>query len=456
CVLDAHGASVPVGAIGELYLGGPGVARGYLGRAAATAERFVPHPHEAGARVYRTGDRVRLRADGRLDFLGRLDDQVKIRGYRVEPGEVSAALRALPGVAQGETLALEHDGRLRLVAFATPAAGARLSGDALRDALAARLPDYMVPAALVVLDALPVTANGKIDRAALRALAAAPAPATAADEDAPRGPIEETLAAVWRDVLKAARVGRHDNFFELGGDSILVLQVIARSRKRGVKFTPKQLFDGPTLAELARVAASIEAVAPKEGAAVAAKAAATQPACAANRNEASLTPAQLRFFDLDIPCRGHWNQSIQLEVAGAFDFDAFARAFDALLNHHPVFRERFAPTGENGAWRVSAAPRAFDTLPLAAGAARDEADALAQFDALQRTLDLAHGPLACAFAAALPDGTAAGATKLYLAIHHAIVDGVSWRVLLDDLDAAYRAACERRAVRLAPTGASAS
>lgn len=450
CVLDAYGSSVPVGAIGELYLGGPGLARGYLGRAAASAERFVPHPHVAGARVYRTGDRVRLRADGRLDFLGRLDDQVKIRGYRVEPGEVSAALRALPGVAQAETLALEHEGRLRLAAFATPEAGARIAADALRDALAARLPDYMVPAALVVLDALPVTANGKIDRAALRARAAAPAPATAGDEDAPQGPIEATLAEVWRDVLKAARVGRHDNFFELGGDSILVLQVIARARKRGVKFTPKQLFDGPTLAELARVAVAIEAAAPASGAAHGAAIGAN--AAAARRDEAVLTPAQLRFFALDIPRRGHWNQSIALDVAGAFDFDAFARAFDALLTHHPVFRERFAPTGDGGGWQRSAAPRAFDTLPLAAAAARDEADALAQFDALQATLDLTHGPLACAFAAVLPSG----ATKLYLAIHHAVVDGVSWRVLLDDLDAAYRAACERRAVRLGPTGASAS
>ncbi|MEB5488828.1 condensation domain-containing protein, partial [Burkholderia pseudomallei] len=302
----------------------------------------------------------------------------------------------------------------------------------------------------VVLDALPVTANGKIDRAALRARAAAPAPATAGDEDAPQGPIEATLAEVWRDVLKAARVGRHDNFFELGGDSILVLQVIARARKRGVKFTPKQLFDGPTLAELARVAVAIEADAPASGAAHGAAIGAN--AAAARRDEAVLTPAQLRFFALDIPRRGHWNQSIALDVAGAFDFDAFARAFDALLTHHPVFRERFAPTGDGGGWQRSAAPRAFDTLPLAAAAARDEADALAQFDALQATLDLTHGPLACAFAAVLPSG----ATKLYLAIHHAIVDGVSWRVLLDDLDAAYRAACERRAVRLGPTGASAS
>ncbi|WP_010103734.1 condensation domain-containing protein, partial [Burkholderia oklahomensis] len=288
------------------------------------------------------------------------------------------------------------------------------------------------------------------DRAALRALAATPASASAADEDAPQGRIEETLAAVWREVLKAPRVGRHDNFFELGGDSILVLQVIARSRKRGVKFTPKQLFDGPTVAELARVAVAIEAVAPKDGAAASASAAAGQPSSAARSDETWLTPAQLRFFDLDIPRRGHWNQSIELDVAGVFDFDAFARAFDALLTHHPVFRQRFARTGANGAWRLADAPRAFDALPLAAAAARDEADALAQFDALQSTLDVTRGPLACAFAAALPNGTAAGATKLYLAIHHVIVDGVSWRVLLDDLDSAYRAACERRAVRLGP------
>ncbi|WP_146044520.1 condensation domain-containing protein, partial [Burkholderia pseudomallei] len=152
------------------------------------------------------------------------------------------------------------------------------------------------------------------------------------------------------------------------------------------------------------------------------------------RDDGAVLPSvALRFFALDSRRRRHWNRSSALGVAGAFDVDAFARAFDAVLTHHPVFRERFAPTGDGGGWQRSAAPRAFDTPPLAAAAARDEADALAQFDALQATLDLTHGPLACAFAAVLPTG----ATKLYLAIHHAIVDGVSWRVLPDDLDAAY-------------------
>ncbi|MFM0300727.1 amino acid adenylation domain-containing protein [Paraburkholderia sediminicola] len=451
CVLDTHGASVPPGGIGELYLGGPGLARGYLNRAAATAERFVPHPSAPGERLYRTGDRVRLRADRRLDFLGRLDDQVKIRGYRVEPGEVSAALRALEGVAQAETLAVDHEGRLRLASFVASSNGARLDEPTLRAALTARLPDYMVPAVLLIVAALPVTANGKIDRAALRALAAAPTPSVA-EGDTPQGATEEALATVWKEVLKTECVGRDDNFFELGGDSILVLQVIARSRKRGVRFTPKQLFDAPTLAQLACIATAVDAAAPAVSKAHSTSAAPkAQGLSSASGQSTTLTPAQLRFFALDIPQRGHWNQSIELDAQAPFDTDAFARAFETLLTNHEVFRHRFAPSGPLGEWQITFAGRAFEALPFAVAAARDETDALAQFDALQSTLDLTHGPLVCAFAALLPDGT----TKLYLAIHHLIVDGVSWRVLLDDLDTAYRAAHERRTVRLASTGTSA-
>jgi amino acid adenylation domain-containing protein/non-ribosomal peptide synthase protein (TIGR01720 family) len=446
-VFDAHGASVPPGAIGELYLGGPGIARGYFGRAAATAERFVPHPFASGERLYRTGDRVRLRADRRLDFLGRLDDQVKIRGYRVEPGEISALLRTFDGVSQAETLAVEQDGRLRLASFVTPQEGAKLEESALRDRLMQQLPEYMVPAVLIAFDVLPVTANGKVDRQALREFAVAPAPSAtyATTADAPRGIIEETLAAVWKEVLKAKSIGREDNFFELGGDSILVLQIIARSRKRGVRFTPKQLFDGPTIARLGQVAILTENV---TAAAAPAKSNTTK-----NDEVLLLTPAQLRFFELDIPQRGHWNQSIQFDLQEPLDLDAFARAFEGLLNHHHIFKQRFVQSGVNRAWQVTVTPaaQAFETLPLASGAARDEADALAQFDALQCQLDLAHGPLACAFAAALPDGR----NQVYLAIHHLIVDGVSWRILLDDLDVAYRAARERRSVRLTATGNSA-
>ncbi|WP_423392277.1 amino acid adenylation domain-containing protein [Burkholderia sp. LMG 21824] len=438
-VLDAFGACVPAGATGELYLGGPGVARGYLGRSAQTAERFVPDPFTPGARLYRTGDRVRLRADGRLAFLGRIDDQVKIRGYRVEPGEVSAAVRAAGQVAQAETLAIEHDGRMRLATFVVMRDGANFDEAALREALAAKLPDYMVPAQFVALARLPVTANGKIDRAALRERAATPV--ATASGDAPQGAVETVLAEVWQAVLKAPKVGRDDNFFALGGDSILVLQVIARARKRGVRFTPKQLFDGPTVAELARIAKTEDVAA--------AAAAAAQPAAAAGVAAAAqvLTPAQQRFFALDIPHPGHWNQSVAFDVRGPFDADAFARAFASLLTHHDAFRQRFAGRAD-GTWHASEAAKPYDALPFADVSARDEADALARFDALQRRLDLGRGPLACACAARLPDGS----TQLHLAIHHAIVDGVSWRILLDDLDTAYRAACERAPVKLSQPG----
>ncbi|WP_175887970.1 non-ribosomal peptide synthetase [Burkholderia contaminans] len=437
-VLDAFGACVPAGATGELYLGGPGVARGYLGRPAQTAERFVPDPFTPGARLYRTGDRVRLRADGRLAFLGRIDDQVKIRGYRVEPGEVSAAVRAAGPVAQAETLAIEHDGRLRLATFVVMRDGSTFDEAALRATLSAKLPDYMVPAQFIALARLPVTANGKIDRAALRELAAAPV--VTASGDAPQGAVETVLAEVWQAVLKAPKVGRDDNFFELGGDSILVLQVIARARKRGVRFTPKQLFDGPTVAELARIAKTEDVTAAAAQPAVAA--AASAPVAAK-----VLTPAQQRFFALDIPHPGHWNQSVAFDVRGPFDADAFARAFDALLTHHDAFRERFA-RGADGTWHAIDAAKPYDALPFVEVSARDEADALARFDALQRRLDLGRGPLACACAARLPDGS----TQLHLAIHHAIVDGVSWRILLDDLDTAYHAACERAPVRLSQPG----
>ncbi|MBW5809052.1 amino acid adenylation domain-containing protein, partial [Burkholderia sp. COPS] len=439
-VLDAFGACVPAGATGELYLGGPGVARGYLARPAQTAERFVPDPFTPGARLYRTGDRVRLRADGRLAFLGRIDDQVKIRGYRVEPGEVSAAVRAAGPVAQAETLAIEHDGRLRLATFVVMRDGATFDEAAVRAALAAKLPDYMVPAQFVALARLPVTANGKIDRAALREQAAAPV--ATASGNAPQGAVETVLAEVWQAVLKAPQVGRDDNFFELGGDSILVLQVIARARKRGVRFTPKQLFDGPTVAELARIAKTEDVAVAAAVAQPAAGSAAGAPVTAQ-----VLTPAQQRFFALDIPRPGHWNQSVAFDVRGPFDADAFARAFDALLTHHDAFRQRFT-RGADGTWHASDAAKPYDALPFVEVAARDEADALARFDTLQRRLDLGRGPLACACAARLPDGS----TQLHLAIHHAIVDGVSWRILLDDLDSAYRAACERTPIRLSQPG----
>ncbi len=251
---------LPVGVPGELYLGGGGLARGYLGRPELTAERFVPDPFSggSGARLYRTGDLVRRRPTGDLDFLGRRDHQVKVRGFRIELGEIESALAACPGVAAVAVLA-RRDGSsdLRLVAYIAPETP---SAAALRGALEQRLPHYMIPALWVFLPSLPQTPHGKLDRRALPA----PRPERPEAESAyraPRGRVEEILAEVWAEVLGLPRVGVLDNFFALGGDSILTIQVVARCRERGLEVVPRQIFRHQTVASLAAVAAVAAAVA---------------------------------------------------------------------------------------------------------------------------------------------------------------------------------------------------
>ncbi|WP_405358696.1 amino acid adenylation domain-containing protein [Kitasatospora sp. NBC_00085] len=251
-VLDGTGRPVPPGARGELCVGGAGVARGYLGRPGLTAERFVPDPfgEVPGARLYRTGDVARWTAAGALEYLGRTDDQVKIRGLRIELGEVESHLRAHPGVAAGAATALGEGAERRLVGYVVPAASAPVSADEVRAWLGRRLPAYMVPSAVVVLDALPLSPSGKVDRAAL------PAPVRSAADPAghvaPRTPLEETLARVWAEILQVERVGAEDDFFDLGGDSIRAVQIAFRiKRELGLPLKPVDVQLHPTVAELA-------------------------------------------------------------------------------------------------------------------------------------------------------------------------------------------------------------
>ncbi|MGC9671571.1 amino acid adenylation domain-containing protein, partial [Planosporangium sp. 12N6] len=259
-VLDADLRPVPVGVPGELYLGGRGLARGYLGRPGLTAQRFVPDPFaelfgEAGSRMYRTGDVVRWTADGQVEYLGRADDQVKIRGFRIELGEVEAALLRHPGVAEAVVVARqETSGHKRLVAYVVPAPGATVDAAGLRGFLGGSLPDYMVPSAFVALDALPLNPNGKLDRRAL------PAPdfgsGASAGYVAPRTEAERILAGVWAEVLGVERVGVEDNFFSLGGDSILSIQVVTRARQAGLRLSSKDIFLRQTIASLALLASA--------------------------------------------------------------------------------------------------------------------------------------------------------------------------------------------------------
>jgi amino acid adenylation domain-containing protein len=256
-VCDEFGGAQPAGVPGELLIGGAGVARGYLGRPAMTAERFVPDPFsvEGGARLYRTGDRARWRADGTLEYLGRTDFQVKIRGFRIELGEIEAVLRQHESVADCVVIARAEMGDQRLVGYVVGEAEA----DGLREHLRRSLPEYMVPAAIVVLEALPLTPNGKLDRKAL------PAPEYAADADryvAPRTPVEEVLAEIWAEVLGLDRVGVQESFFDLGGHSLLATRVVSRVRQRfGVELPLRAVFEHRTVEELARVVAESEVVA---------------------------------------------------------------------------------------------------------------------------------------------------------------------------------------------------
>ncbi|NMG66878.1 amino acid adenylation domain-containing protein, partial [Azoarcus indigens] len=262
-VLDQGLNPVPIGVPGELYLGGAGLARGYLNRPGLSAERFIADPYdEAGGRLYRTGDLVRWNAEGELEYLGRIDHQVKIRGFRIELGEVEAQLLAQPEVREAVVVAAEGPGGARLVGYVALKPEARCESGQLRSRLAASLPEYMVPAALILLERLPLNANGKVDRKAL------PKPELAGTQayEAPQGEVEQALAAIWAELLGTERIGRQDGFFELGGDSILSLKLVARLHRAGFRASPRQVFEHQRLESFARtLVAATEAGSGMEG-----------------------------------------------------------------------------------------------------------------------------------------------------------------------------------------------
>ena len=414
-VLDADMNLVPRGVPGELYLGGAGLARGYLHRADLTAERFVADPFGApGGRLYRTGDLVQWSDDGQLEYLGRIDHQVKVRGFRIELGEIEAQMLLQPGVRQAVVVAAEGQGGARLVGYVGADAGIDVSR--LKQALGEALPDYMVPGTFVVLEKLPLNANGKIDRKALPAPEAAGADAP---YEAPQGAIEAALAQSWVEVLGVARVGRQDNFFELGGDSILSLQIVARMRKAGWRITPRQLFERQTVALLATVAQAVQTGA--------------QRPASLREGEVPLLPIQADFLGAKLPVPSHWNQAVLLQPRTPVELAALSKAFEAVVAHHDAFRLRFGRDGE-GRWTqhygASAHHPAHELLWVRQARDAQQIDALC--DEAQRSLDIVNGPLLRALAIEVEDGS----QRLLLAVHHLAVDGVSWRILLEDLGTA--------------------
>jgi amino acid adenylation domain-containing protein/FkbH-like protein/non-ribosomal peptide synthase protein (TIGR01720 family) len=421
-VLDAHREPVPVGVPGEMYVGGAGVARGYLNRPELTAERFVADPFVPGERLYRSGDLARRRPDGDLEYLGRIDHQVKIRGFRIELGEIEAALAQDPRVRDAIVLAREDlPGDRRLTAYvAAPPPSAGLMEE-LRALLRAKLPDYMVPAAFVVLDALPLTAHGKVDRKAL------PAPEVVREltrpRIAPRNPSERALAEIWKDVLRLDEIGVEDNFFELGGDSILSIQIISRARQAGFSITPKQLFQHPTVAGLAALSSP------------AVRLSAEQDLLSGSF---PLIPIQRWFFEQELPEPHHWNQAFLFAPREPVDVARLEKAADALVRHHDVLRLRFRRLGGEWCQEYSEAvePVRVTRIDLSAlHGAPWEAALRESVGELQGTLRLESGPL---LRIAHFDGGLGRSSRLLLVIHHLAVDGVSWRILLEDLETAYR------------------
>ncbi len=427
-LLDRNLLPVPVGVPGELFIAGVNLARGYVERPDLTAERFLPDPEgrEPGERVYRTGDLARRRTDGAIEYLGRLDHQVKIRGVRIELGEIEAALTALPGVREAVVLARgdqprEDRSEKRLVAYVVGDAPA----GALRQALRERLPEPMVPAAFVRLAALPLTANGKVDR---KALPAPEQPGAASGYVAPRTREEELLAAVWAQVLRLPRVGVNDNFFELGGDSILSVQIVARARQAGLHFTMRQIFEHQTVAGLARHAKATDSTG------------ASRVEQGPVAGEVPLTPIQRWFFAQDFADPHHFNQALLLESQVPLAPAALEHAMAAIVEHHDALRIRFNVQADG--WRQEnalAEPVApFHQIDLSGLPAPRQGEAFERAAAvLQAGFDLSAGPLT---RLALFHAGAAHPARLLWVTHHLVVDGVSWRILLEDLEGAYRQA----------------
>ncbi|MEV6816452.1 amino acid adenylation domain-containing protein, partial [Micromonospora sp. NPDC051296] len=420
-VLDRRLRPVAPGVAGELYVAGAGVARGYLGRTGLTASRFLADPFgPAGSRMYRTGDLARWDSDGVLTYLGRVDDQLKLRGYRIEPGEIETVLTRHPWVARAAVVARQDGGaERRLVAYVVPRGDAP-DHEELRRHVAASLPEHMVPAAFVTVAALPLTANGKLDRAAL------PAPAIGLVTD--RGPAdrrEEVLCGLVAELLEVPRVGVDDGFFELGGDSVLALQLVGRARRHGLRFTAADVFQQRTVARLAAIAGAPARALPAAGDADAV-------------GPVPRTPIVGWLAERATRVDG-FNQSLALRVPASLGQERLAAALQAVLDRHAALRMRVVPGPD---LQLEVQPR--DAVDAASCLSRVDCAGLDEPSlaaVVARNAAAAGQRLAPAAGVMLQAvwfdrGDVPG--KLVLVAHHLVVDGVSWRILLPDLAQAWR------------------
>jgi amino acid adenylation domain-containing protein/non-ribosomal peptide synthase protein (TIGR01720 family) len=440
-ILDSNLNPVPIGVPGELYTGGDGVAREYLRRPEITVKSFVHNPfctedehsRDWNTRLYRTGDMVRWLADGQIEFLGRLDSQVKIRGFRIELEEIDARLASYETVNECVVIARSDNEQKYLAAYFVPKDDEIIDTDALRHFLREELPEYMIPSFFIELRSMPMTSHHKIDRRAL------PAPETqhlSSDTHyaAPETEIEKILAEIWKDVLKLDRVGINDNFFSSGGDSIMSIQVISRSREQGLILSPRQLFANPTIAELAAVATRDTS-----------KVTANQGLV---KGSAALIPVQEWFLNLQLKQPEHFNQAFLITLNTPITADQVSSIFHKLIKQHDALRLRF--TKESGKWGQN-----FSEEESVFSVACTVIDLTAETDAdscisrenskLQETLDFGQGPV---IALALYNGHPDGSQRLFMAIHHLLIDMVSWRILFEDFQTCFEQLCQQKPLQL--------
>jgi amino acid adenylation domain-containing protein/non-ribosomal peptide synthase protein (TIGR01720 family) len=420
-ILDSQLQPVPVGVSGELYIAGVGLARGYQNKPQLTAERFIPNPFGQSERMYRTGDICRYRADGVIEYQGREDGQVKLRGFRIELGEIESVLRQHPDIQDAAVKVWSHGQNKRLVAYLVS------KSEDLEQTVkqqVQQLPDYMRPSQCVRIEQLPLTTSGKLDRKALKE----PEIKVQQQYRPARNDLEQTLVQIWQDVLKQPRIGIDDNYFELGGDSILSIQIVARARQAGISIDLKQLFSAQTIAVLAESAAVAEQYTAEQGLV-------TGPvAC---------TPIHHYFFSSVRQEAGHFNQSVLLEVSADIDADILRHALAALLEHHDVLRiqvRRLEPI------ELFITAEYDPDAVLKVKTFSQAADLSEQARQIQASFDLIGSPLLRVVLFKSAEGNSQG--RLLLVLHHLLVDGVSWRILLEDLNRAYLVASSRQQIQL--------
>ncbi|QOQ56761.1 non-ribosomal peptide synthase/polyketide synthase [Bacillus amyloliquefaciens] len=426
-ILGAHQQIQPIGVPGELYVGGAGVARGYLNRPELTEEKFVQHLHLPAQKMYKTGDLARWLPDGRIEYLGRIDHQVKIRGYRIEIGEAEAAMFNLENVREAAVVAREdEDGAKQLYAYYVGEPS--LTAAQFRDELSRKLPDYMIPSYFIHLEHIPLTSNGKID---LKALPAAEEKTRTENEYiAPRNTTEELLVSIWQEVLGAERIGILDNFFDFGGDSIKSIQVSSRLYQAGYKVDMKHLFKYPAIAELSPFVVPVSRMA-------------DQGEVSGRTN---LTPIQHWFFEQKMPHAHHYNQAVMLYSAEGFKEDPLRRTMERIASHHDALRMIFEETPNGYTARITGTDEheLYHLEVMNYKEATDPAQTIAEkANEIQSSMVLEQGPLMKLGLFQCPDGD-----HLLIAIHHLVIDGVSWRILLEDFASGYEQAEQGQTIRL--------